>query len=1015
MTQPTLHQLITYYQDCLRHEADVGMRLFMDEEDQQWTTLPLDQEWNLSAFDKLSATEVCKLLLPHQSDSVQASTLTYGYPLLVQTVEIEGKQIQHLVPLLLQDVVLGGCPGQQTMALSPIIRLNKAFLSECDEHKSELTRLHRQAETPRELVGAIQTLLAKQEVIPLVEFIDTNLPSFDFMPEQGDGLYNRAVLSLPGKLPYVAGLENELDALLKGKVGIQGTALAALIKGTFPSNQAAKNKPLLEIVPLNHEQRQSVVSASQQPLTIVTGPPGTGKSQVVHSVLANAFVNQERVLLAAKNHKAINVIEERFNQEQDFNLLLRAGRQSGERNLKQELIETLDRLLTKPHKQAAFSHDFIQSRRQYQHTQRQVNRLQEQIQSKKERQLTLDHAKQLLLDEQRLDETHGTAQEWAQHLETWRTLSKRLLHRTPLRTWQLISLWQQTRERRALLKACDQWGLTDEVLSAHPSYVSFSNQEPWKIWVRMMIRVIEHRWAIAVINNKDYSQEALTTDQDYQQLESLVQQLATLGANSFKHLVKTWASSLTGPTRIHLGGFLATLQRLANDKTPSQSRSKLVGALDTAFMELVEVLPLWSCVNLSAHQGLPLTPGLFDLLIIDEASQSDIVSALPLFLRAKRVMIVGDGQQLRHVSTLSKSLDHQLQRVHGLDTVSGQRWSYRTQSLFDVARSHPSAHVVQLVEHYRCHEEIIGFANQHWYGGSLQIKTDPARLHPSLPEKGLHWVKVSTTLYPSPQGGVMSPDELDAVIQVCQQLEQSNFDGSVGIVTPFRAQVASLQQAVTEHLSLAWRNQVDLIVNSAHGYQGDEKDVMIFSLCVGNPLPWGSRQFLEQTHNLFNVALSRARGLMYIVGDPQACETSGIDYLMDFHQYCEDLHQRKQDRFPLQQSEVAIGHWEKVLWNALKREGLEPLVQFPVGPYRLDLAYVTMQKRLAIEIDGEEDHQDAQGHVVRSDRERDAYLVASGWHIHRVPVSRLRENLKTCVAEIKNRLNLPFKSLEKMG
>ena len=78
------------------------------------------------------------------------------------------------------------------------------------------------------------------------------------------------------------------------------------------------------------------------------------------------------------------------------------------------------------------------------------------------------------------------------------------------------------------------------------------------------------------------------------------------------------------------------------------------------------MFPIWAITNLTARTNFPLEFGLFDLLIIDEASQCDIPSAIPLIYRAKKVVIIGDPNQLRHVALLRDGLD----RILGKNTTS---------------------------------------------------------------------------------------------------------------------------------------------------------------------------------------------------------------------------------------------------------------------------------------------------------------------------------------------------------
>ncbi|MCX8024466.1 MAG: AAA domain-containing protein, partial [Thermanaerothrix sp.] len=81
-------------------------------------------------------------------------------------------------------------------------------------------------------------------------------------------------------------------------------------------------------------------------------------------------------------------------------------------------------------------------------------------------------------------------------------------------------------------------------------------------------------------------------------------------------------------------------------------RRELRAIVHERFKAAQRVFPIWATTNLSARQSFPLAGALFDLVVIDESSQCDIASALPLLYRAKRIAIIGDPRQLRHVATI---------------------------------------------------------------------------------------------------------------------------------------------------------------------------------------------------------------------------------------------------------------------------------------------------------------------------------------------------------------------------
>jgi superfamily I DNA and/or RNA helicase len=135
---------------------------------------------------------------------------------------------------------------------------------------------------------------------------------------------------------------------------------------------------------------------------------------------------------------------------------------------------------------------------------------------------------------------------------------------------------------------------------------------------------------------------------------------------------------------------------------------------------------------------LPLKPELFDYVIIDEATQCDIATCIPALQRARNTVIVGDPKQLRHVSFLSKSIQHSLQQKYELN--NSEVFDYREKSILDVAfESIESQDSVSFLhEHFRSTPQIIGFSNRYFYNDSLKIMT-------SLPD---HQISESVKYFP---------------------------------------------------------------------------------------------------------------------------------------------------------------------------------------------------------------------------------------------------------------------------
>jgi superfamily I DNA and/or RNA helicase len=368
-------------------------------------------------------------------------------------------------------------------------------------------------------------------------------------------------------------------------------------------------------------------------------------------------------------------------------------------------------------------------------------------------------------------------------------------------------------------------------------------------------------------------------------LDTLQRRRAELAAN---HLGAVWTSRVAAKAftiRHALDRYFDLSSRVRQNRGSAFFRvlEQFRGSVRALGMDL----PLWIVTNLSVRNAVPLEPALFDLLILDEASQCDIPSALPLLFRARRVLVIGDPRQLRHISTLSASEEESLAVEYDVTHLLAT-WSYNERSIYALAEStviERGGEPLFLAEHYRSHPEIIEFSNHAFYQRRLTVRTALEKLRERLEGEplGLHWHDVRGLVPGSPRSAV-NEREIRAVLDLLDRWANSGFllrdNVDFGIVTPFRLQMERLEEAVRTR---PWWDQAKgrLTVGTAHRFQGDERDVMIFSPVVSEGMLPRLVRWVADADQLLNVALTRARAALHVVGDLSACVASG-GFLGDF-------------------------------------------------------------------------------------------------------------------------------------
>lgn len=239
----------------------------------------------------------------------------------------------------------------------------------------------------------------------------------------------------------------------------------------------------------------------------------------------------------------------------------------------------------------------------------------------------------------------------------------------------------------------------------------------------------------------------------------------------------------------------------------------------------------------------------FDYLIIDEASQCDLLSSvLPLSI-TKNLVVVGDSKQLKQID--ETNLYDQAKKLK-IELDIEDSYCYENNSLLNsIKNSIPKVPTTLLREHYRCSPDIISFCNKMFYNNKLIIMTENEGNHISIIKTvpGNHARK-------NPKGsGFYNQREIDEIVK----LINNSKDNDVGVITPFRYHANLIKEEVS-----------NIEVDTIHKFQGRQKDEIILSFVVNslekNPEYIENRLYDFLTNDqLLNVAISRAKSKVTLI------------------------------------------------------------------------------------------------------------------------------------------------------
>ena len=316
----TLKGLCKYYINCIALESNTTLRASMKDE-QSFICLP----WlNKSAFKQPAIGAFLRGNLEKEKE------LLIGYPVL--------KSKHFLSPLFIMHVTHNdGSHGKpEGFSIDDELLINKDIIDkystnekteniyELRELEAELgfTEGHAAFEDLSEKVSLLRSIRPDWEWLD--ELIIDNLKKGQILVADADGILNRAVLFAKEPTPYTVGLSNELANLESwGDLDIRHSILWKFIHKQFQKNPPY-TREILEVLPLNDEQEKAVRSALSADVTLIAGPPGTGKTQVVANLIINAAIAGQNVLFTSKNNNAVDVVVKRVNAlNKDLPLVLR--------------------------------------------------------------------------------------------------------------------------------------------------------------------------------------------------------------------------------------------------------------------------------------------------------------------------------------------------------------------------------------------------------------------------------------------------------------------------------------------------------------------------------------------------------------------------------------------------------------------------------------------------------------------------------------------------------------------
>lgn len=465
-------------------------------------------------------------------------------------------------------------------------------------------------------------------------------------------------------------------------------------------------------------------------------------------------------------------------------------------------------------------------------------------------------------------------------------------------------------------------------------------------------------------------------------------------------------SSMTESVQGALNRFTTAISKVGTGKGKRAPRHRRTAY--RAMEECYAGVPCWIMPVWRISENLPSEFASFDLVIIDEASQSDI-TALPAILRAKKLLIVGDDKQVSPTADFVKESDI-LQFTHNfLSDIPYPELFVPGASIYDLASTLFPTQRIMLTEHFRCVEPIIRFSMQFYPQALIPLRIAKAseKLTPPLVDVYVAGGKRHETRR-------INALEAKAIVAEIKSLvsEEKYKTRSIGIISLIGwHQARYIQDELLREIGEEVFRRHRIVCGDAATFQGKERDIIFLSMVVGA----GQGRAMTQKSNeqRVNVALSRARDRMYLYRSIQQSDLSNQnDLRLKILQHMASPTAKQistpastgsnspapKDKPVENPLDLCDSDFERDVYQRLVKKGYRVTPQVKVGSFSIDLVVEgDNDRRLAVELDGDRYHPPEQW---MDDWRRQRTMERVGWTFWRCWGSSYLLDPEGCLADL---------------
>ena len=973
-------KLAQYLHDCVREEVKSStFRNLKEDKENKWVFLD-DEEKLFTNFDEpllLDGSNSYLTELMIQGDmNAKEKYLIYGYLFLVGKNSKVRKNNQFLTPLLYVPCKLERKGVNIVLtAQEDILSLNTGALAQLmkrdDEQEADamlsglldvVPELPLNQESLDIFLTTLKSLVPEIEIETAPVEADIKQDFEDFysrenaqkLTENGDfdfdamdeiaktprvkveklTLQRKNAVILTKRPTVTAGVLHELTQIAEKPQGTYRETVLNVISHEYllqkgkVANEKIEEKEVKDFFPmtplaLSDSQEDVIKKIEENDFLAVYGPPGTGKSQTIVNLVSHLIASGKSVLVASRMDKAVDVVADRLNSLNAPYLALRAGRANYQKMLNFKLEDLLS---NKVDLDSGFADAVMAEPEDMKNLIGEITRLEE-------------GAGKIFSLEKRYSEIYDEKTETKEAIGESEIIKNALSLEEVEQVKKLLEAlekYERKHKKNFLDKIFENIKLKKIKKILNLKGKIKASEISSRLAMELDLELLEAK--LREIENKIYKIGNL--HQILKKIKSLRKKQQKLAVDILKNKRRTALKNILCDQQKRQRLMIHS-KSLVSRKVNQQNR--LLEKED--FKPLLNAFPCWCVTTYAISNSLPLKPALFDVVIIDEASQCDIASCFPILFRARKAVIVGDDKQLPHLSFLEKAKEQSFLNQYNIEDRYQLLWRFRTNSMFDVANYYSTTPTL-LDEHFRSPKPIIEFSNREFYGGRIKVMKPYFDTVSPIEVIEVKEAKVDMDV-------TRNLAECEAIIKKVQDLiyenekDPENKPVSIGIISPFRGQVELIKKAVIKVFSQETIQKHEIEVGTAHTFQGDERDIMLMSWAIAQNSHSQSLMFLQKP-NLFNVAITRARKrLINFISKPINELPEGL--LRDYLEFVQS-----QDRVIASRKNTFKNLFEKEVFEALSEEFTTHTLCAGVDFAGIN-ADIMIDGKLIVEVDGVED------------------------------------------------------------